>query len=145
MLSYTGGRALTELRERLGARRVAPLYGSVDPDAYRPDRAVARYRADLSYLGTYAADRQAALEEFLVEPARAAARATLRDRRRAVSGGLPLDRQHLLRAPSAARPSIPAFYSSSRLTLNITRAAMAAWATARRAGCSRRPPAARRS
>src|SRR5690606_8112058 len=31
VLSYTGGRALAELRTRLGATRVAPLYGSVDP------------------------------------------------------------------------------------------------------------------
>ena len=38
VLSYTGGRALTDLQLRLGARRVAPLYGSVDPDAYRPPR-----------------------------------------------------------------------------------------------------------
>jgi spore maturation protein CgeB len=70
VLSYTGGRALTELQVRLGACRVAPLYGSVDPDAYRRTDTVERYRADLSYLGTYAADGQPALEEFLVEPAR---------------------------------------------------------------------------
>ncbi|HEY7955469.1 MAG TPA: glycosyltransferase, partial [Polyangia bacterium] len=35
VLSYTGGRALDELRERLGARAVAPLYGSVDPAVHR--------------------------------------------------------------------------------------------------------------
>src|ERR1051326_64396 len=32
VLSFTGGGALDALRERLGARRVAPLYGSVDPN-----------------------------------------------------------------------------------------------------------------
>ncbi len=36
VLSYTGGQALTELRTWLGARRVAPLYGSVDPQAHFP-------------------------------------------------------------------------------------------------------------
>ena len=36
VLSYTGGPALDALRDRLGARRVAPLYGSVDPDLHRP-------------------------------------------------------------------------------------------------------------
>ena len=36
VLSYTGGVALTGLHNRLGAKRVAPLYGSVDPDRYRP-------------------------------------------------------------------------------------------------------------
>src|SRR5690606_38106649 len=32
VLSFTGGRALDEVRTRLGARVAAPLYGSVDPD-----------------------------------------------------------------------------------------------------------------
>src|SRR6185369_5803470 len=35
VLSFTGGGALDALQERLGARRVAPLYGTVDPDVYR--------------------------------------------------------------------------------------------------------------
>src|SRR4051812_7271311 len=35
VLSYTGGRALGELRSRLGARTVAALYGSVDPAEHR--------------------------------------------------------------------------------------------------------------
>ena len=48
---------------------MAPLYGSVDPAVHRPV-AVDGYRADLSYLGTFAADRQAALEELFVVPAR---------------------------------------------------------------------------
>lgn len=62
VLSYTGGAALDELRTRLGARLVAPLYGHVDPAVHRPVPPVERYRSDLSYLGTYAADRQRALE-----------------------------------------------------------------------------------
>ena len=69
VLSYTGGAALTGLRDRLGAKRVAPLYGSVDPDHYRP-AAPEGPRAALSYLGTYAADRRAALETLFIEPAR---------------------------------------------------------------------------
>jgi spore maturation protein CgeB len=36
VLSYTGGRALSELQTRLKARRVAPLYGTSDPDTHRP-------------------------------------------------------------------------------------------------------------
>jgi spore maturation protein CgeB len=124
VLSYTGGRALTELQARLGARRVAPLYGSVDPDAYRRTEPVGRYRADLSYLGTYAADRQPALEEFLVEPAR-----RLPERRFVIGGA-----QYPVEFPWAANIYFvrhlppgehPGFYSSSRLTLNTTRAAMA--------------------
>ncbi|HET8728706.1 MAG TPA: glycosyltransferase [Alphaproteobacteria bacterium] len=124
VLSYTGGAALTELRTRLGARRVAPLYGSVDPDTHRPVDPAPHYAADLSYLGTYAEDRQAALEAFLVEPAR------LRPERRFLIGGAQYpqafpwcDNIYFVRhLPPSEHP---AFYASSRLTLNITRRAMA--------------------
>ncbi|MBV8089097.1 MAG: glycosyltransferase, partial [Alphaproteobacteria bacterium] len=70
VLSYTGGAALPALQEQLGARRVAALYGSVDPDRYRPFSSTLTERAALSYLGTYADDRQAALNRFFIEPAR---------------------------------------------------------------------------
>jgi spore maturation protein CgeB len=124
VLSYTGGQALTELRERLGARRVAPLYGSVDPEAHRPAAPQDVYRGDLSYIGTYAADRQEALERLFLEPAR-----RLPDKRFVLAGAqYPADFpwgsniwfvQHL---PPADHP---AFFASSPLTLNVTRAAMA--------------------
>jgi len=125
VLSYTGGGALDALRERLGAQRVAPLYGSVDPDVHRPVPAAEHYNAALSYLGTYAADRQAALERLFVEPARR------RPELRFVIGGalypesFPWARniwfvRHL---PPAEHP---AFYCSSAITLNVTRASMAA-------------------
>ncbi len=70
VLSFTGGGALTALEEELGARKVAPLYGSVDPDLYHRVQPNEYYRAQLSYLGTYAADRQPALERLFIEPAR---------------------------------------------------------------------------
>src|SRR5207249_3214241 len=57
VLSYTGGAALDELKRLLGARRVAPLYGSVDPEIHKAAPPDERYRAALSYLGTYAPDR----------------------------------------------------------------------------------------
>jgi spore maturation protein CgeB len=70
VLSYTGGRALADLQSLLGARRVATLYGHVDPELHHPMPAAENYRCALSYLGTYAADRQASLEALFVEPAR---------------------------------------------------------------------------
>jgi spore maturation protein CgeB len=70
-LSYTGGRTMSELQSCLGARMVAALYGSVDPETYRPVPAVDEYRSALSYLGTYAKDRQAALHELFIGPAQA--------------------------------------------------------------------------
>lgn len=125
VLSYTGGLALEALRTRLGAERVAPLYGHVDPAFHRPVPPQPQYRADLSYLGTYAADRQAALETLLVEPARRL------PRRRFVIGGAqyPADfpwTENIWFVRHLPPPEHPAFFAASRLTLNVTRAAMAA-------------------
>lgn len=124
VLSYTGGRSLEELRSRLGARRVATLYGHVDAQQHHRVPSVDRYRADLSYLGTYAADRQAALEALLVEPAR-----QLPQRSFLIGGAqYPADfpwtaNIRFVRHMSPAEH--PAFFSSSRLTLSVTRRAMA--------------------
>ena len=124
VLSYTGGRALDELRHRLGARRVAPLYGTVDPDLYQPARRDAHFESDLSYLGTYASDRQATLEELFVKPAKHC------PAKKFVIGGAQYPEQfpwteNMWFVRHVPPPEHPAFYSSSRLTLNITRAAMA--------------------
>src|SRR4051812_20871719 len=70
VLSYTGGKTLDLLCQRLGAKRAEPLYGSVDPETHFPVPSMAKYESDLSYLGTYSQDRQAAVERLLVEPAR---------------------------------------------------------------------------
>ncbi len=125
VLSYTGGAALAGLRDRLGARRVAALYGSVDPGVHGPGQAVAAWAGRLSYLGTYAADRQAALEALFVAPARA------RPGMRFVLGGAqyPPDfpwTGNIFFLRHVAPPDHAAFYASSRLTLNVTRQAMAA-------------------
>jgi spore maturation protein CgeB len=124
VLSYTGGAALDALKARLGARRVAPLYGSVDPDSHRPAPPQQHYRSDLSFLGTYAEDRQAALETLFIEPARRRP-----DRRFLIGGAMYptsfpwVDNIFFVRhLPPSEHP---AFYSSSRMTLNITRREMA--------------------
>jgi spore maturation protein CgeB len=124
VLSYTGGAALDELQRQLGARRVAPLYGSVDPDAHRQVDASQLPRASLSYLGTYAPDRQQRLEALFVEPARR------RPSARFVIGGsqYPPDfpwTPNIYYVWHAPPPSHPAFYCSSAMTLNVTRDAMA--------------------
>jgi spore maturation protein CgeB len=125
VLSYTGGRALDELQRVLGARVVAPLYGSVDPDLHKPVAPRARYRADLSYLGTYAAERQPALEALFLQPARCCPERTF-----ALGGSqYPLDfpwRENVFYHFHVPPAEHAAFYSSARLNLNITRAPMAA-------------------
>jgi spore maturation protein CgeB len=124
VLSYTGGRALDELRDALNARAVAPLYGSVDPDAHHPVAPHPAFSADLSYIGTYSDDRQAVLDELLLEPARRRL-----DHRFVIAGSqyphnFPWGPNifYVSHLPPADHP---AFYCSSALTLNITRAPMA--------------------
>jgi spore maturation protein CgeB len=124
VLSYTGGASLDELRSRLGAPQVATLYGHVDPQVHRRVAAQPQYRSTLSYLGTYAADRQAALQALFIEPARQRPDLTF------LIGGA----QYPADFPWTANirfvrhmppPEHPAFFSSSRLTLSVTRQAMA--------------------
>ena len=124
VLSYTGGRSLDGLRRRLGARRVAPLYGAVDPDIHKPVPADDRYRADLGYLGTYAADRQAALRELFVEPARRRPHCLFLLAGSMYDGSFPWQ-PNIFFIDHLAPASHPAFYCSSRLTLNVTRGSMA--------------------
>jgi spore maturation protein CgeB len=124
VLSFTGGGALDALRDRLGARRIAPLYGHVDPDVHRPCSPQPHYQADLSYLGTYSADRQAGVERLLIEPARR------RPQARFLIGGAqyPQDfpwTNNIYFVRHLPPVEHPAFFCSSRLTLNVTRAAMA--------------------
>src|SRR5947209_2221585 len=125
ILSYTGGKALEELRTRLYARRVAPFYGWVDPANYFPVPATEKFAAEVSYLGTFSEDRQAKLDELFIAPAR------LLPSRSFVIGGA------MYRAAASwpkniryfdhvSPPEHCAFYCSSRLTLNVTRASMAA-------------------
>jgi spore maturation protein CgeB len=123
VLSYTGGAALDQLRERLGARRVAALYGHVDPEVHRPADKVPHYAADLSYLGTYSPDRQETLAALLVETARR------RNHGRFVIGGALYPDEfpwtpniHFVRHLPPSEHA--AFFSSSRLTLNVTRGPM---------------------
>ncbi len=124
VLSYTGGGALDALREDLGARSVAPLYGHVDPEHHRPAEPREAYRADLSYLGTYAEDRQASLEELFIEPAKQ--RPNLRF---LIGGALYPDafpwRRNIYFVRHLPPGEHPAFFASSRATLNVTRADMA--------------------
>jgi spore maturation protein CgeB len=125
VLSYTGGSALVQLRERLGATRTLPLYGSVDPLAHRPTHGDPRYMCEFSYLGTWAADRQMQLQTLFLEPAR-----RLPDKRFVLAGSLyPADfpwAPNIWYLRHVPPPEHPGFYCSSRLTLSITRAAMAA-------------------
>jgi spore maturation protein CgeB len=118
VLSYTGGAALEGLRS-LGAHRVRPLYAHADPDIDRPVPKDERYACDLSWLGTYATDRRAMLDELFLAPARR------RRRRTFLVGGAhyPQDLEwpkNVRFVQPVATEDRAAFFSSSRLTLNVT-------------------------
>jgi spore maturation protein CgeB len=122
-LSFTGGGTLRRLETEYGARAARALYCSVDPELYRPTGGALRW--DLGYLGTYSADRQPALDQLLMEPARRRP-----DMRFVVAGPLypadtdwPANVERIEHLPPAEHAD---FYSSLRWTLNITRADMVA-------------------
>jgi spore maturation protein CgeB len=118
--SFTGGPALRALEEKFGAARAVPLYCSFDPERYHTYPVAKRFACDLSYMGTYAPDRQPKLEELLCEPAR-----QMPGLKFLVAGPqYPRD----VRWPANVRRIMhlnprwhPHFYSSSRITLNVTR------------------------
>jgi spore maturation protein CgeB len=119
-LSFTGGPVLRELEEDFGSPWAVPFYCSVDPDLYRPVPVHEEFRCDLSYLGTYAKDRQPGLMSLLNGAAERLPRSSF-----LVAGAMyPEDvawAQNVRRKTHVAPPEHPAFYSSSRFTFNLTR------------------------
>jgi spore maturation protein CgeB len=121
--SFTGGPMLREVHEQLGAKFTFPLYCSFDPGEYRRFASNRRFACDLSYMGTYAADRQAKLEELLVRVS-----TQMPDTKFVVAGS---QYPKSIRWPKNVRRMVHVnpkwharFYSSSRLTLNVTRREM---------------------
>jgi spore maturation protein CgeB len=118
--SFTGGPALQELTQRFGARKAVPLYCSVDPDKYKSLPKNPQFACDLSYMGTYAPDRQPKIEQLLCEPAR-----RLPDHKFIVAGpqyptemNWPSNVDRIIHVEPKFHPAL---YSSSRLALNVTR------------------------
>jgi len=122
-LSFTGGPMLDQLRSEFAARFPVPLYCSVDPEKYMFVAGTERYTCDLSYMGTYAADRQPRLQELFCAPA-----IQLPGRRFLIAGsqypaGLCWP-DNVDRITHLNPEEHPTFYSSSALTLNLTRQQM---------------------
>lgn len=122
-LSFTGGPTLARIERDLGSPAARALYCAADPAIHRPLDVAKRW--DLSYLGTYGADRQPALERLLIEPARRCP-----DLRFAVAGpqypddiDWPANVERIDHVPPAEHA---AFYNGSAMTLNVTRADMVA-------------------
>ncbi len=120
-LSFTGGPILRRIEKEYGAAAALPLYCSVDPEVYRPAAEDQSY--DLGYMGTYSPDRQPALEQLLLQPAR-----QWEEGRFTVAGpqyprGVPWP-ENVARIEHLPPSLHCAFYNSQRFTLNLTRADM---------------------
>ena len=121
--SFTGGPILNELESRFGVQRAVPLYCSFDPDNYHRQSPDPRLRCALSYMGTYAPDRQPKVDALLSAPAEA-----LPDKRFIVAGSMypssivwPANVERVSHLPPAYHPQL---YSSSDFVLNVTRREM---------------------
>jgi spore maturation protein CgeB len=118
--SFTGGPALRELERCFGARRAVPLYCSVETQKYRRMDIHADFACEMSYMGTYAPDRQPKLDALLCQTAFA-----MKTQKFIVAGPqYPLNISwpaNVLRIEHLEPKFHPHLYSSSRLVLNVTR------------------------
>ncbi len=123
VLTYGGGKRVTDEYQRIGARECVAIYNAFDPDVHFPVPPDARFAGDLSFLGNRLPDREARVEEFFLKAAQ------LAPERRFLLGG----------SGWADKPIAPnvtyvghvytadhnAFNCSARMVLNISRESMA--------------------
>jgi spore maturation protein CgeB len=118
--SFTGGPILRELENRFQVPYTVPLYCSFDPQRYRKLPPVPEFECDLSYMGTYAPDRQPKIERLLCVPAQRLAK-----KKFIVAGPQYPDSiawpDNVKRIIHLNPRHHAEFYCSSRLTLNVTR------------------------
>jgi len=121
--SFTGGPLLRELKSNFGAQMAVPLYCSFDPDRYQFAPVRSEFQCDFSYMGTYAPDRQGKIDALFCEPAR-----RLPEKRFVLAGpqypddiDWPRNVERIIHVDPQSHAS---FYSSSRITLNVTRQEM---------------------
>ena len=115
------GPTLERLEHGYGAPMARALYCSVDPALYYPENGTLRW--DLGYMGTYSDDRQPALNELLLVPAR-----RWKEGRFAVAGPQYPDSirwpENVRRIQHLPPAKHRAFYNAQRFTLNLTRVDM---------------------
>jgi spore maturation protein CgeB len=121
--SFTGGPMLNDLELNLGAPFAVPLYCSVDPEKHCASPANPHFSCHLSYMGTYAEDRQPKIDELLCTPAR-----RLAEKKFIVAGPqypATLEWPGNVERMMHLDPRYHAeFYCGSRMTLNVTRREM---------------------
>jgi len=123
VLTYGGGKRVTEEYQRIGAPECVAIYNAFDPDVHFPVAPDPRFAGDLSFLGNRLPDREARVEEFFLKAAQLAP-----DRRFLLGGSGWADK------PLAANVTYVghvytadhnAFNCSARMVLNVSRESMA--------------------
>lgn len=123
VLTYGGGRRVTDRYRQMGARECFAIYNAFDPDVHFPVPAEPRYSCDLSFLGNRLPDREARVEEFLLRAAQLAPEC------RFVLGGSGWADKHL--PPNVAyighvyTSDHNRFNCSAKAVLNVSRESMA--------------------
>lgn len=120
-LSFTGGPTLRRIERQYGSAMARPLYCSVDPELYYPERREKKW--DLGYMGTYSKDRQPPLELLMIEAARRwpQARMVVAGPQYPATINWPKNIKRIEHLPPVQHR---AFYNEQRFTMNITRADM---------------------
>jgi spore maturation protein CgeB len=123
VLTYGGGKRVTDEYQQIGAQQCFAIYNALDPDIHHPVLPDSRFTCDLSFLGNRLPDREARVDEFFLKAA-------------ALSPG----KQFLLGGSGWADKAIPpnvrylghvytgdhnAFNCSSLAVLNVSRESMA--------------------
>jgi spore maturation protein CgeB len=119
--SFTGGPMLQMIEQRYGSPMARALHCSVDPTLYYPEPR--EHTWELGYMGTYSEDRQPALDELLLQPARnwPKGRFVVAGPQYPRSLRWPRNVKRYMHLSPARHRS---FYNAQKFTLNITRADM---------------------
>jgi spore maturation protein CgeB len=69
VLTYGGGKRVTDEYQQRGAKQCHAIYNALDPDVHHPVEPEARFRGDLAFLGNRLPDREARVDEFFFRTA----------------------------------------------------------------------------
>ncbi|KTD19051.1 CgeB family protein [Legionella jordanis] len=120
-LSFSGGPVLEHIERHYGSPAARPLYCSVDPEHYFPERHPKKWA--MGYLGTFSTDRQPTVDLLLCKAAQALTNETF-----IVAGPqYPTDviwPKNVERVEHLPATQHREFYNSQKFTLNVTRADM---------------------
>lgn len=123
VLTYGGGKPVTERYRTLGARECVAIYNALDPDIHFPVAPDTRFICDASFLGNRLPDREARVHEFFFQAAE------LAPAYRFLLGGSGWSQKTLPRNVSYVghvyTADHNAFNCSARMVINISRESMA--------------------